>query len=81
MKRQTQYELIFAFLRKHGKATTWELSQAARSLSVHKRIAEMDVTYAEGFGYSNRVFLGNNGMITRRKVRKGKVWVTEYVLS
>lgn len=76
-KRTTQGQKILDYLRKHGKATTWELSQATRSLNVHKRIAELDI---DGAAWVGGIVSLWNGVIERHKVRKGNVWVTEYRL-
>ena len=38
----TQAETMVAYLRRKRKATTWQLSQLAGSLSVHKRLREAE---------------------------------------
>ena len=82
-KRTTQGQKILDYLRKHGKATTWELSQAARSLNVHKRIWELGVGAWRPWGEESVSILmltASRGSIVRHKIRKGNVWVTEYRL-
>lgn len=89
MKR-TQFDRIIAYLKRHKKATTWELSQAARSLNVHKRLSE----HVTSLGWAHYRWTGSYGvdewveqaaldtghMIERKKVKRGSVWVTQYTL-
>lgn len=46
---KSQYDLIWDYLRKHGKATIKQLSDAGGGNWVHKRLAEM--TDADGWFY------------------------------
>lgn len=79
--KSTQYARILDYLRRHHTATSWELSQAARSLSVHKRVDEM----TDSFGWVCSHHPGPPGpagwlRITREPIKIGGRNVTLYRL-